>query len=105
MNNQWSDNLRERMETHREPSPEGLWESIELVMGEEIRTNRRKKKQMIWLIGATCSGVAAAVLLFFMINPFKTQSFDNQLASISEIAPGTNLITNQIGRASCRERV
>lgn len=94
MNNQWSDNLRERMETHREPSPEGLWESIELVMGEEIRTNRRKKKQMIWLIGATCSGVAAAVLLFFMINPFKTQSFDNQLASISEIAPGTNLITN-----------
>ncbi|NLT03361.1 MAG: PorT family protein [Bacteroidales bacterium] len=100
MNEQWSDNLRERMETHREPSPEGLWESIEQVMGEEIRTNRRKKKQMIWLIGATCSGIAAAVLLLFMISPFKTQPLDNRLASTSvtapETAPETNLVTNYV---------
>ena len=100
MNEQWSDNLRERMETHREPSPEGLWESIEQVMGEEIRTNRRKKKQMIWLIGATCSGIAAAVLLLFMISPFKTQPLDNRLASTSVTAsvtaPETNLITNYV---------
>ena len=29
MNNQWQDNLRNRMEHHEEPVPEGLWESVE----------------------------------------------------------------------------
>ena len=32
MSDQWSDNLRKRMETHQEPSPEGLWEDIERAM-------------------------------------------------------------------------
>ena len=35
MNKQWSDNLRKRMEMHQEPSPEGLWESIEQIMQED----------------------------------------------------------------------
>ncbi|RNC65743.1 outer membrane beta-barrel protein [Proteiniphilum sp. X52] len=68
MNSRWSDNLRERMEAHEEPSPEGLWENIEQIVTKELPFRTRKhpfqspsgrKKALLW---AKRIGVAAAIL-------------------------------------------
>ena len=39
MSDQWQDNLRDRMEIHEEAVPEGVWESIELLMPAENKLN------------------------------------------------------------------
>lgn len=77
MNNQWSDNLRKRMEAHEEPSPEGLWEDIEQIITKEfpfqmgdlpVQFPSGKKKMVVWVkrIGA----VAAALLALLLVGDF-----------------------------------
>lgn len=67
MSNQWSDNLRKRMEVHQEPSPEGLWEDIEQAMEQSssIINPAKRNKVIVWSerIGA----IAAVLLLLFFI--------------------------------------
>lgn len=62
MSNQWSDNLRKRMETHQEPSPEKLWEDIEQAMKQNggIIIPPKQNKLVLW---SKRLGTAAAVIL------------------------------------------
>lgn len=77
MNSQWSDNLRKRMEAHDTPSPDGLWEDIELAVtrelpfrtvGKPVQSGSGQKKKLLWIkrIGA----VAAVLLVLFLIGDF-----------------------------------
>mgnify|MGYP000846037861 CR=1 FL=1 len=61
MSDQWQDDLRDRMEIHEEAVPEGLWESIELLMPAENK-HRAWSKRMIALAVS-----AAAIILLFIV--------------------------------------
>ena len=66
MNNQWSDNLRKRMEKHQEASPEGLWEDIEQIMRKEysIKPLSTSRKILLW---SKRIGVAAAIVIIALV--------------------------------------
>lgn len=72
MNNQWTDNLRKRMEAHEEPSPDGLWEDIERIVTQEfpfptvehpVQSPSGQKKVLLW---AKRIGAAAAILVVLL---------------------------------------
>ena len=70
MSDQWQDNLRNRMERHEEPAPEGLWEGIDQLItdGSTVGENPLKpnhSRRGIY-IGAL-SAVAAVFILLFLI--------------------------------------
>ena len=80
MNDQWQDNLRDRMEGHEEPAPEGVWEGIERLitagsMDEGISPSR---KLPVWgkRIGATAAVAAVAIILLLIVrhSPMENQS-------------------------------
>ena len=64
MNDQWQDNLRNRMERHEEPAPEGLWEEIDQHFSADGMNGRiaRNHKFRLWgkRIGATAAIAAIA---------------------------------------------
>ncbi len=70
MSDQWQDNLRNRMERHEEPAPEGLWEGIDqLITGRStVGENSLKPTHSIRgiYIGAL-SAVAAVTILLLLI--------------------------------------
>src|SRR5690554_3905431 len=61
MNDQWQDNLRNRMEHHEEPAPDGLWESIEQLVPAGNK-QRLWSQNIIPLVAA-----AAAIALLFIV--------------------------------------
>lgn len=67
MSNQWSNKLRERMEVHQEPSPEGLWNDIEkVILAEGLHTQmpvEKPKKVTLWVKRIS---VAAVLLILAM---------------------------------------
>lgn len=71
MNDQWQDKLRDRMERHEEPAPEGLWEGIEQritvcnLPGERSGSNNGRMRAV--RIGAVVAVAAATVILFFLV--------------------------------------
>lgn len=69
MKNQWQDTLRDRMERHEEPAPEGLWNSIEQIMsGESVnKAVPAKRKNIIPLWSQRIAAVAAVALILFFI--------------------------------------
>lgn len=70
MSNQWSDNLRNRMEDHKEPSPEGLWNDIEQIMIEKKGTiidNAPLKRKNIVLWDKRIASAAAIILFLLLI--------------------------------------
>ncbi len=103
MNSQWSDNLRKRMEAHEEPSPNGLWEDIELILTKELPFRTREhpvqslsgqKKNLLWAkrIGA----VAAILLVLLFVGDFFLKEDTRHSPAItqkSEVGhkPGNNL--------------
>lgn len=70
MSNQWSDDLRKRMETHQEPSPEGLWEDIERAMAQNDSSASQKKQNKVLLWSKRIGAVAAAVLAILFIGDY-----------------------------------
>lgn len=70
MSNQWSDNLRKRMEIHQEPSPEGLWEDIEQAMKQNNSVKIPPKPNKLLLWGKRIGAVAAAVLALLFIGDY-----------------------------------
>ena len=79
MNDHWQDNLRNRMEHHEEPAPEGLWEEIDQLLADR-NTGREmpmKPKRFIQgvFIGAL-SGVAVVAILLLLVLRYTTS--DNQ---------------------------
>ena len=70
MSNQWSDNLRKRMEIHKEPSPDGLWEDIEQMIKREgsIKTLPKQNKILLW--GKRTGAVAAVIFALLFIGDY-----------------------------------
>lgn len=66
MNNQWSDNLRKRMEAHEEPAPEGLWKDIEqaIISKSALKTLSKRKHLFLW---TKRIGAVAAIVVFCLI--------------------------------------
>jgi len=67
MNNQWQDNLRNRMEQHEEPAPEGLWESLEQAMSAGSSVGTKPAGQQIRLWDKRIGAVAAVGIVCFAI--------------------------------------
>lgn len=67
MSNQWSDNLRKRMEEHQEPSPKMLWADLEQIMQKEhsAKFPTKEKKVLLWSkrIGAIAAVAIIALIL------------------------------------------
>ncbi len=70
MSNQWSDNLRKRMEIHQEPSPEGLWVDIEQIIKQDTSVETPPKQNKILLWSKRLGAVAAAILIMFFIGDY-----------------------------------
>lgn len=65
MNNQWQHNLRDRMEHHEEPAPDGLWDRIEQRMGvESIRSNSVKRSIPWWSLRIAAAAAVALIVLY-----------------------------------------
>lgn len=79
MNDQWQDNLRNRMERHEETAPEGLWEEIDQLItagGLDGRISRAHTLR-VWgrRIAATAAVAAVAIVLLFIV---RNSSMENQ---------------------------
>lgn len=83
MNDQWQDDLRNRMEHHEEPAPDGLWEGIAqlipdgVIPGEEAL--RKHHSLWAWRAGAMSVAAAVAIVLFFIV---RFNSADNQTGEL-----------------------
>ncbi|MDD3075122.1 MAG: outer membrane beta-barrel protein [Proteiniphilum sp.] len=79
MNDHWQDNLRNRMEHHEEPAPEGLWEGIDQLLTDRsiVREMPMKPKRFVQgvFIGALSAVAAIAILLLLVL---RYTSSDNQ---------------------------
>lgn len=82
MNSQELDNLRKRMETHQEPSPERLWEDLEQSIKKEhsIKFPLKRKKIQLW--GKYIGAVAAAAIFILFIGNYISEKnqIDTKLA-------------------------
>lgn len=79
MSDQWQDNLRNRMERHEEPAPEGLWEGIDQLIagGNTVGENPLKPNHSIrGIYIGVLSAVAAVTILLLLI--LRYSSSDNQ---------------------------
>lgn len=70
MKDQWQDNLRNRMEDHEEPAPEGLWDDVERIMRAESAVDTLHAGQRIRLWSRRVGAVAAVALVLFFIGLF-----------------------------------
>ena len=79
MNDQWQDNLRNRMEHHEEPAPEGLWEAIDQHITARSIKGRVSRNQTLRLwgkrVGATAAVAAVAIVLLLIV---RDSSMENQ---------------------------
>ena len=105
MNSQWSDNLRKTMETHEEPSPDGLWEDIEQVVMKDFLLQRgerplfsapRHKKTVLWI--KRTGAVAAVLLVLFFAGDFLLRNDSQDSPAITQRPeaghkPANNLTT------------
>lgn len=93
MNDQWQDNLRERMEGHEEPAPEGVWEGIErhITAGSMDGGISPSRKLRVWgkRVGATAAVAAVAIILLFIVrhSPTGNQSDTALTGKSTPIAP------------------
>lgn len=67
MNEQWQDNLRDRMERHKEAAPEGLWNDIEQAVSTDGTYKALSTKRNIPLWSLRIGAVAAVALILFYI--------------------------------------
>lgn len=90
MSNPWQDNLRNRMERHEEPAPEGLWEGIDrLITGNSLgRKNHLKPNRSIRniYIGAL-SAVAAVTLLLLLVLRYTSSENQTDISFVEKTAP------------------
>ena len=84
MSNQWSDNLRKRMETHQEPSPEGLWEDIERIIKQENAIAIPPKQNKILLWSKRIGAIAAVILIVLLIGDYFMTENSHELQIITQ---------------------
>ena len=80
MNDQWQDNLRNRMEHHEEPAPDGLWESIEQLVPAG-------NKQRLWsqnIIPLVAAAAAIALLFIVLYNTNNEEKVEYTQQTITE---------------------
>ena len=70
MKDQWQDNLRNRMEDHEEPAPEGLWDDVERIMSAGSTADTLHAGQRIRLWSRRAGAVAAVAVILFFIGLF-----------------------------------
>lgn len=91
MKNQWQNTLRDRMERHEEPAPEGLWNNIEQIMsGESVnKAIPAKRKIIIPLWSQRIAAVAAVALILFFIGLYTLNESrkDVQIAELEQTEP------------------
>lgn len=83
MNNQWPNNLRDRMKHHEEPAPEGLWNRIEQIVSADNAVKATPAKRNIPLWSLRIGSVAAVALILFFIG-FYTLKEDQQEVMVAE---------------------
>lgn len=90
MNDQWQDKLRNRVNSHEEPAPKGLWEGLEKRMVSENLIAEYdiiapgSKKRRLWKISLGVATASAAVfLLFFLLNIQKEKQATSQFTENS----------------------
>ena len=88
MKNQWQDDLRNKMELHEEPTPEGLWDDIEqrLLAANSTPTVPPKRTIPLWIVRTGAAAVIALLLLFVGLLFLKDDEEELQLAEQSRVA-------------------
>lgn len=98
MNNQWQDNLRNRMNLHEETAPDGLWEGIEEHIDNisTVDANPNRRKLVIWSLSSVA--VAAVAVLLLLLIPFnsetpqQTTGFTESITDIKQpVEPATTI--------------
>ena len=86
MSDPWQDNLRNRMEHHEEPAPEGLWEGIDLLIAGSStgRKNLLKPNHSLRNIYIGALSAAAAVTLLLLLVLRYTSSENQTDTSFTE---------------------
>jgi hypothetical protein len=87
MNNQWQDNLRNRMEHHEEPVPEGLWESVEQVMSAGSSVGTKPAGQRIRLWDKRIGAVAAVGIVLFFIGLYTLKENQKDIQLVEQRQP------------------
>lgn len=77
MKDQWQDNLRNRMEDHEEPAPEGLWDDVERIMSAESAADALHAGRRIQLWSRRAGAVAAVAVVLFFIGLFTWKENQN----------------------------
>ncbi len=84
MEEKWINNLREKMESHEQPEPSGLWDDIEAALNEKkLIPLFNRRKAFLW--SASIGAVAAMLMLIFLLG-----NRDSSLLTIpTDIEPTT----------------
>lgn len=87
MKNQWQDNLRNRMEHHEEPVPEGLWESVEQAMSAGSSVGTKPAGQRIRLWDKRIGAVAAVGIVLFFIGLYTLKENQKNVQLVEQRQP------------------
>jgi len=84
MNSKWRDNLRDRMESHVEPTPDGLWDNIEQAMKKERSTVLpiEKVKEVSW--GNRFRAVAAAAIIVLLMGDYTLNRYNEHVMPFAQ---------------------
>lgn len=88
MKNQWQDNLRNRMEHHEEPVPQGLWESVEQVMSAGSPVDTKPAKQRVRLRDKRIGAVAAVGIVLFFVGLYTLKENQKNIQLVEQRRPG-----------------
>lgn len=82
MNDQWIDDLRNRMEQHSEPVPEELWDNIEQILRSEnnAKAMLEGKTTRMWYMRAGAAAAAAIILILICLHTWKENQKNTQFA-------------------------
>ena len=104
MEEKWINNLRDKMESHEVPEPLGLWDDIEVTLGETKPSPiTHYRKVLLWSTGIVA--VAAMLTLIFFLGKGDASLFTDPVNKESQIAQQfieeldtnqNNIITQQI---------
>ena len=84
MSNQWSDNLRKRMENHQEPSSDELWMDIVQALKQESSQTAAPKQNRILLWSKRLGVVAAILLLIVFIGNYLITENSQELQIVTQ---------------------
>jgi hypothetical protein len=100
MNSQWVKDLRKRMETHEESSPEGLWDDIEQILRKEkdraIVPPVLFRKGRIMQLSKQIGAVAAIALVVFFIGYYSLNKNHGNNLSVAPLVQQKGQVKSEI---------